>query len=101
MIITIQATLTEEQALLLAKEKWYSETITNIVDNTVFPAITEQITNPETSFEFLKRVYEAMIVQDATSLYLAVYERDRRQEQEAEVNALKEQVISSITSSVE
>ena len=98
MIISITATLTEEQALLLAKEKWYNELVSQIdLEN----AKTNLIPNPESAFEFLKRVYEAMIVQDATSLYLAVYERGRRQEQEAEVNALKAQVISSITSSVE
>jgi len=100
MIITITANLIEEQALLLAKEKWYSELIYSLVDNTTVPETYSNIPNPETPYEFLKKVYEAMIVQDATNHYIAVYDRNRKAEQETEVNAIKEQVVSSITSSV-
>lgn len=91
MIINISATLTEAQALILAKEKGYIETI--------LVSWFEQ-PNPETSFEFLKKVYEAMIATDAQNHYI---EYDKRIEAEARKIAdeqIKNDVIASISSSV-
>jgi len=99
--ITITATLTDEQALILAKEKGYSETVTTCEDMTVpFPVF---VTNPntETPFEFLKRVYEAVIIADAQKHYL---EFDKRIDAEARRLAdekIKADVVASISSSVE
>ncbi len=55
MKITIIATLTDEQALILAKEKWYSQSIENIIDSSITPFLTETIQNPETPYEFLNK----------------------------------------------
>lgn len=101
MQITIIANLTNEQSLTLAKEKWYQETITNVIDNTIIPFITEEVTNPETPAGFLRKVYETMIVQDAQNHFIAIYEKNKKTEQEIEINAIKENVTQNITSSVE
>lgn len=97
MIIAIKASLTDEQAIILASTKWYSSTITVLDGNTV---VSEQ-TNPETPFDFLKRVYEQMIVEDATKGFIAHSERAIAEQKLAEENAIRESVISSIVSSVE
>lgn len=75
MQISIISTLTEEQALILAKEKGYSQTIPNAIDTTVIPYIYEQITNPQSPFDFLKNVYENMIKEDAKKLFIAYDDR--------------------------
>jgi uncharacterized protein YqgV (UPF0045/DUF77 family) len=100
MIINISATLTEAQALILAKEKGYVENIETIIDSSVTPMVTISEPNPETSFEFLKNVYEAMIIADAQHHYI---EYDKRIEAEARQIAdeqIKNDVIASISSSV-
>lgn len=99
MQIIITANLTDEQALILAKEKWYS-TIINIVDTSSNTATMIEVPNTETPFDFLKRVYESLIIQDAQKYFIEVFEKNRRTEQEIELNAIKEQVVLSITSSV-
>jgi uncharacterized protein YqgV (UPF0045/DUF77 family) len=97
MIINISATLTEAQALILANEKGYIETI---IDSSVTPMVTISEPNPETSFEFIKKIYEAMIATDAQNHYI---EYDKRIEAEARQIAdeqIKNDVIASISSSV-
>ena len=107
MIINISANLTEEQALILAKEKGYSETVTKFIpsetpsESPMPQGTTVSEPNLESPFVFLKRVYEAMIVSDAQRHFI---ERDRRINVEARQLAeeqIKNAVIASISSSIE
>ena len=101
MIINISANLTEEQALILAKEKGYSETVSTVTDATTMPMTLSTEPNLESPFVFLKRVYESMIVSDAQTHFI---NRDRRIDAEARQLAeeqIKNAVIASISSSIE
>lgn len=101
MIINISANLTEEQALILAKEKGYSETVSTVTDATTMPMTFTTEPNLESPFVFLKRVYEAMIISDAQTHFI---NRDRRIDAEARQLAeeqIKNSVIASISSSIE
>lgn len=100
MIITITASLAEEQSLLLAKEKWYQENISTVVDMNIIPSEIISSPNPETPYEFLKKVYEAMIINDAQKHFIEAFDRRIKEENEATREMYKEQVVNSITSSV-
>lgn len=100
MQITITSTLTDEQALILATEKWYSPVQVNIVDGTVIPAILETVPNSQTAWEFLKSVYEAMIVEDSTKHFIEYTDRQSVAERTAMEDGIKNSIIASITSSV-
>ncbi len=93
MIITISATLTDEKVLLLAKEKWYQEVINNIPDILEIP-------NPETAGEFLKRVYENMIIEEVTTNFIRITDRGNMTLRQEEEKAIRDEVIASITSNV-
>ncbi len=71
MTITISANLTEEQAIIIAKEKGYQPVFTIIEWNTV----VWETENEETPFEFLKRVYENIIKEDAKKIFIAYDDR--------------------------
>lgn len=98
--ITITATLTDEQALILAKEKGYSETVSTPVDATVVPMTFTSAPNTETPFEFLKRVYQAIIISDAQKHYLERDARLYREQRLIEEESIKQSVVEAITSSV-
>ena len=97
MIIQINATLTNEQASILAKRKWYNETITQ---NNLETATFVEIPNTESPFEFLKRIYETVILEDATKEFIAYNDEKNQAIWEAEDKAIKDQVISSISSQI-
>lgn len=99
MKITITATITDEQCLLLAKEKWYEETITNIIDPE--NNIIETIPNPITPSEFVKNVYEAMLMEDATQTFIRVTDRELDKQRALELASIRDTIVSSITSSIE
>jgi len=109
MKITITAILSDEQALILAKEKGYSKTVSIFTptegaernEMVVVPWVTTEVENTESPFEFLKRVYESLIISDAQKHYI---ERDNRLHAEArkiEEQAIRDSVIASVSSKVE
>ena len=100
MIITISATLTEEQVTILAKEKGYWEMTTIILDSTTMPLVTETIQNPQSAGDFLRNVYQSMIAQDASRIYLEVFNRRIAEENEANRDAIKEQIAWAMSSTV-
>ena len=100
MQITVTATLTEEQAIILATEKGYSPTITQIVDNTTMPFVTEDVVNPQSHYEFIKNVYENMIKEDAAKVYIAYDDKENIGKKMAREAYLKNMVASSISSAV-
>lgn len=101
MIITISATLTPEQIDILATQKGYQDTI--ITGNALLtnPPQLEQIPNPQSKEDFIRQVYEGIILGDATREYIAYSTRQKEEARIAEENAIREQVAQSITSSIE
>lgn len=96
MQITITATLTDSQALILTTEKWYNKDISTMdINNTLVTS-----TNPQSPFEFLKSVYESMIIQDATKNFIQYDDRQNQALWLANEEAIKASVIASISSSV-
>ena len=100
MLITISATLTEEQALILAKEKGWSDTTSQVIDSSVVPFVLETIPNTQTVGEFLSNVYQAMVGNDASRIYLEVFNRRIAEENEANREAIKEQIAWAMSSTV-
>jgi len=99
MKITISATLTPEQIDILAKQKGYQETIP-------VPWILneEQIiilsANPQSKEDFLRQVYEGIILGDATREYIAYSTRQKEEARIIEENLIREEVQSAISSSI-
>lgn len=100
MIITISATLNEEQIEILAKQKGYQDAISAMSED---PESTEtiQVSNPQSKSDFIRQVYEGIILGDATREFVAYTTRQKEEARIAEENAIREQVSSSITSSIE
>lgn len=96
MQITIISTLTEEQALILAKEKWYSENVYTLVDSSTTPETYSNVPNPQSSFEFLKNVYENMIKEDAKKLFIAYDDRLNIDAKNAREQGIKDMVDAAI-----
>lgn len=101
MIITISATLTEEQINILAQAKGYQSTVTESQEQEDGTFKDVEIPNGILPAEFIRSVYESMIVNDATNVFLAK-SREAMAEQirtaEEEIRAIAS---SSITSSIE
>lgn len=100
MTITITATLTPEQIDILSKQKGYQDTISAMSED---PESTEtiQVPNPQTKSDFIRQVYEGIILGDATREYISFANRQKDEARIAEENAIREQVAQSITSSIE
>lgn len=92
MQITISSTLTEEQALILAKEKGFVETIDTVTDTTTNPMTFITSQNPQSPFDFLKNVYENMIKEDAKKLFIAYDDRINIDKKIAREQLLKDMV---------
>lgn len=89
MQITVTATFpTQEQIDILANMKGYSDTI-----------FWEP--NTQSKEDFLRQVYEGIIIADATKEFVRNSQINKEAERIAEENAIREQVISSITSSIQ
>ena len=92
MQITITSTLTEEQALILAKEKGYQEKIVTNIDDFVNPPSQQVSDNLQSPFDFLKNVYENMIKEDAKRLFIAYDDRLNIDKKIAREQLLKDMV---------
>lgn len=102
MKITITASLTDEQALILAKRMWYSEEIIwAILDEETWLSSNGMIKNPQTPFDFIKNVYEQMVANDAARHFIAYNDEKNQAIWEEEDQTIKQEVFSSITSKVE
>ena len=97
MQISITSTLTEEQALILATEKGWSENI-NTTDYTTNPISSITIPNPQTSWDFLKNVYENMIKEDAKTLFIRINDRLNVDKKIAREQLLKDMVDAAFVS---
>lgn len=93
MIITISATLNDEQINILASQKGYQA---NFLDNSEVC-----YANPQSKEDFIRQVYEGVILGDATREFIAYSNRQKEEARIAEENAIREQVTNSITSTIE
>lgn len=98
MEITITATLTDEQINLLAKEKGYQEIVNpSIID--WWDLTSYQ--NLETPLEFIKKVYEAIIINDTTQVFLNASNRELEEQKRQQEYLIRQNVTNSITSSID
>lgn len=95
MNITITATLTEEQIEILSNAKGYQPTVSTwpIEELTTIP-------NPKTRADFIAEQYLGLITSDASKEFSAYSNRQREEARIAEENAIREQVVASISSSI-
>ncbi len=121
MQITITATLTEEQVSILATVKWYQPTVTiteqkevltdeiEIIDGVFTPTwkkitsiqdIQTIIQNPQSRADFIAEQYNRLISTDAENEYIRYAKKQREESEQAEENAIREQVKASISSSI-
>lgn len=99
MKLTISATLTDEEVLILAKAKWWSETV-RVWDGDDMSLKTE-VPNPQTASSFIVSVYQSMIVQDTTKVFTNYRTEELKQQiVQAEV-LVKTDVENAITSLIE
>lgn len=101
MQITISASLTDDQAIILAKMLWYDDNIYTITDDTTRPESYSNEINTQSHADFIKNVYENMIANDVSKQFIAYNDSIKQAEWEAEDQQIREAVISSISSSVE
>ena len=83
MNITITASLTEDQLDIISIQKWYN------------------LDSELSKSEFIKNVYESLIINDATNIFIDYSRKQLEETRLAEENAIREQVKSSISSSIE
>ena len=108
MILTISATLNDEQVALIAQSKGYSDTVgvedkteTTDENGNVSVSITHSsIPNPQSPADYVCKKYEEMIVEDAKSIFLSFSRKQKEEEQMAEEQAIRDTVTQSITSTV-
>ena len=102
MKIIISSELTDEQALILAEEKWYQKELVSVEDITVFDSPRIIIPNPTSPAEFIKNVYQNMIIEDSTKEFMKYKERTYLEEQRRQMEIdTRNEVISWISSNVE
>jgi hypothetical protein len=61
----------------------------------------EEVSNPQSKEDFIRQVYEGIILADATREFLSFTNRQKEEARMAEENAIREAVANSITSKVE
>lgn len=96
MIITISATLTPEWIDTLAKAKGYEDTINTMTDSWFIYS-----PNPQTKEDFIRQVYQSIIENDAINVFVSNAKAQRAEQDRIEEETIRENVISSITSSIE
>jgi archaellum component FlaC len=77
-----------EQIDILARQKGYQD-------------ILNEVENLQTKSDFIRQVYEGIILGDATREFVAYTTRQKEEARIAEENTIREQVASAITSSIE
>ena len=87
MQIQISATITDEQALILAKEQWYQE------------VIWEEL-NPISPADYIKSIYENMIIDNVSGCFINHNDRQNKTTWELEEKTIKDNVTTSIVSEI-
>lgn len=97
MKLSITASLTEEEILIIAKSKWWDFVIWKPNEEWIM----ETIDNPQTPQDFIIAVYQSMIVADATRVFTEYRTQELKDQITQTEEAVKIQVTESITSSIE
>jgi len=118
--IIISATFPSDEYLdIIANGKGYQSTVQSTVEvdeayeaytdgewnevpaGTRKVTVSETIPNPQSREDFVRKVYEEIVINDVTSSVLYYNNNKKQAEKEAEENAVREAVTQSITSTVE
>ena len=107
MIITIEATLSDEQCLIIAKEKWYQELIQKINTSEtevdwVITVVSEsiEIKNTESPGDFLQKVYQWLIISDVSKIFIDIENKILKEKQTITEQIIKDNVSANISSSI-
>ena len=98
MIVTITANLDSQNALIIAKEKWYNEKVSKMDIDT---NTSELVDNPMSCFEFLQNVYVWMIKEDVTSAILSFKNKQVQESRQKEENEIRKHIENSLNSTLE
>lgn len=99
--ITYTATLTEQEVEILAKVKGYSTTVTESQEQEDGTFKQVEIPNPISKADFIADVFKAMIVNDATNVFLNTVRSAMAEQVRIQEEAIRESVQASITSTIE
>lgn len=99
--ITYTATLTEQEVEILAQVKGYSPTVLESQEQEDWTFVQVEIPNWISKADFIADVFKAMIVNDATSVFLAQTRNAMAEQVRIQEEAIRESVQSSITSTIE
>lgn len=97
MIITISAELTEAQIDILAEQKWYQDNVASLSDENVVTLVQ----NPQSKEDFIRNVYQNLIVMDATKEFISYENSKNEQERLTMEQIIRDSVTQSITSTAE
>lgn len=117
MKITITASLTDEELNILASTKGYEKIITSFEDvetpyeaytmwEVAYPAWVSiskqpvQIDNPQSQGDYIRQVYEGIIISDATRIFTDYRSQQLKEQQALLEQAVREWVAASITSAI-
>jgi len=108
MILTISATLNDEQVALIAQNKGYSDIvgvedkIETTDENGIISVSTthSSIPNPQSPADYVCKKYEDMIIEDAKAIFLSFSRKQKEEEQQKEEQAIRDAVTQSITSTI-
>lgn len=95
MKLSITATLTEEEVLILAKQKWWSETTTHFEWADLI-----ETKNPQSAADFIVSVYQSMIITDATRVFTEYRTQELKQSILETEQLVKTDVETAITYSI-
>lgn len=101
MKITITADLSLDEANILAGQKWYSSKISVLSSDPKDTSTFVEIDNPQSSSDFIRQVYESIIINDATKIFTEYRSTQLKEQQRLLEEAVRESVTLSITSIVE
>ena len=96
MKITISSVLEESDIVILSNAKWYQESIITFEN---WQEISNP--NPQSRSDFIRQVYEWILIADATKIFCEYRSAQLKEQQRLLEEAVREWVISSITSVVE
>lgn len=103
MKLSISATLTDEQVLILAKEKWWQEKVITFPKNDWVEDILNPVesNNSISANEFIINVYQSMIVEDVTKIFTNYNTQALKEKISQTESLVRSDIESSITSSIE
>jgi len=100
MILSITATLTEEEIIILAKEKWRQETISTGDFDENQNIIQTELPNPLTASDFIVSMYQAIIVNDIAKIFVAKQTEELKEQILLTTTTINDTVSSTVTATM-